>query len=128
MSRRILPIERIAKIKTADLPISHSAGEPKEHYVYVREYDRQKQVYKVNVCTHLEKYDKDKRKKVFDEKHLKQVKNGNTYPIPVYSADFPLWTGIKREVYEVPKGKMYGWNCAKIKGSRKRAKFDSFYS
>ena len=58
MARRFLPIERIAKIKTQDLPIVHSANEPKEHYVYVREYDRQKQIYKVNVGTHLEKYDK----------------------------------------------------------------------
>ena len=128
MARRFLPIERIAKIKTQDLPIVHSANEPKEHYVYVREYDRQNQIYKVNVCTHLEKYDKKAGKYVNDERHIQQVKYGNTYPVPIYSANFPVWTGIKREVYDIPKGKMYGWNCARIKGSRKKEKFDSFYS
>lgn len=30
MARRILPIEKVAKIKTADLPIEHHKGEPKE--------------------------------------------------------------------------------------------------
>lgn len=128
MSRRILPIERIAKIKTADLPIKHRSGEPVEHYVYVREYDREKQVYKVNVCTHLERKNKITGKYENDSKNIQQVKYGNTYPIPIYNANFPVWTGVKREVYEVPKGKMYEWNCVKFKRKHKRDKNDGFYS
>ena len=128
MSRRFLPIEKVAKIKTADLPIVHHKGEPKEHYVYVRDYDREKQVYTVNVCTHLEAKDRSTGKYVNDNNHLQQVKFGNTYPVPIYSANFPVWTGIKREVYEVPRGKMYGWNCVRFKKMHKKEKIDSFYS
>ena len=128
MRRKILPIEKIAKIRTKDLPIEHRKGEPKEHYVYVREYDCSRQVYKVNICTHLEV--KNKRTGAYenDKNHLRQVKYGNTYPVPIYSANFPVWTGIKREVYEVPKGKMRDWNCVQFKGKHKREKNDGFYS
>ena len=128
MSRRILPLEKIAKIKTADLPIEHRKGEPKEHYVYVREYDREKQTYKVQICTHLSKRDGKTGKIVYDLKNIQQVKYGNTYPVPIYSANFPVWTGIKREVYEVPKGKMYKWNCVKFGKRHTREQNDGFYS
>lgn len=128
MSRKILPIEKVAKINTADLPIQHRKGEPKEHYVYVREYDKQKQVYRVNICTHLEKWDSKKRKYVNDDDNVQHVKYGNTYPVPIYSANFPVWTGIKREVYEVPKGKMYKWNCVKFSKHHSREQNDRFYS
>ena len=128
MPRKILPLEKIAKIKTVDLPIVHRKGEPKEHYVYVREYDRQKQVYRVNICTHLEKRDRKTGIVTNDPKNIQQVKYGNTYPVPIYSADFPVWTGVKREVYEIQKGKMYGWNCVKFKNKHSREQNDKFYS
>ena len=128
MSRRILPIEKVAKINTVDLPIEHIKGEPKEHYVYVREYDRQKQVYRVNICTHLETWDKKKKQYVNDNDNIQHVKYGNTYPVPIHSANFPVWTGVKREVYEVPKGKMRDWGCVKFKKRHGREQNDGFYS
>ena len=125
--QRFMQINKVAKIKTVDLPIKHSATEPPEHYVYVREYDKQKSVYKVNICTHLETYDKTKRKYINNDKHLQQVKYGNTYPVPLGAANFPRWTGIKREVYDVPKGKMYNFNCVKFKKMHKKEKHDNFF-
>ena len=125
--KRFLPINKVAKIKTADLPISHSANEPPEHYVFVREYDKVNKVYKVNICTHLETYDKKTKKYVNSDKHLQQVKYGNTYPVPLNAANFPRWTGIKKEVYDVPTGKMYDFNRVKFKGLHKKDKHDSFF-
>lgn len=124
----VIPIEKIAKIDTADLPIVHRADEPKEHYVYVREYDQEKQVYRVNVCTHLEKRDSTSGKKVNDWKNIQQVKYGNTYPVPIYSANFPMWTGIKRDVHEIPKGKLHDWDCVQFKKKHNRKQNDGFYS
>ena len=125
--RRMLPINKIAKIKTADLPIEHHKNEPLEHYVYIREYDREKGVYKVNVCTHLDSYDKRQGKFVENEKHIKQVKMGNTYPIPVTAATFPRWTGIKKDVYEVSKGKMYKFGCVKFNKTHKKEDHDKYF-
>ena len=39
-ARKLLPWGKAAKIKTADLPIAHRNGAPKEYYIYVRENDR----------------------------------------------------------------------------------------
>lgn len=128
MARRILPIEKIAKIDTADLPIQHRPGEPKEHYVYVREYDRQKQVYRVNVCTHLERKNAKTKEYENDIKNIQQIKYGNTYPVPIHSANFPVWTGIKRDIHEIPKGKIRDWNCVRFKNNHSREHNDRFYS
>lgn len=38
--KRFINVDRIAKIKTTDMPIKHSATEPPVHYVYVRSYDK----------------------------------------------------------------------------------------
>lgn len=125
--RYILPINKIAKIKTKDLPIKHREGEPEEHYVFVRDYNKKKGTYTVNVCTHLEKYDKQKKKYVNSDKHLQQVKYGNTYPVPIRAANFPVWTGIKREVYEVPKGKMFEFEKIKFNKPHTKEKHDKFF-
>ena len=39
-TKKLLPLGKAAKIKTADLPIAHRNGAPKEYYIYVRENDR----------------------------------------------------------------------------------------
>lgn len=122
-----MEVNRIAKIKTSDLPIKHTKKEPPEHYVYVREYDKKKRVYKVNICTHLDKYDAKKGKYVNNDKHIQQVKYGNTYPVPLSGANFPCWTGIKKDIYEVPVGKMYAWNCVKVKEPHKKSYYDNFF-
>ena len=124
--KRFLPIRRIAKINTSDLPIKHNPDEPPWHYVYIREYDKNKKLYHINVCTHLDKYDKREKKYKVNEKHLNQVKKGNTYPIPRFSAGFPSWTGIKKDVYIIPKGVMYDFNCVRLKKTITKETIDNF--
>lgn len=53
-------------------------------------------MYRVNICTHLKKRDKKTGAVVNAPKNMRQIKYGNTYPVPIYSANFPVWTGIKR--------------------------------
>ena len=125
--KRFFQVNKVAKIKTADLPIKHSKGEPPEHYVFIRDYDREKQVYSVNVCTHLDKYNRKTKKYELNEKHLQQVKYGNTYSVPLRSANFPTWTGIKKDVYKIPKGVMYQFNCVKFKKPHKKEKHDEYF-
>ena len=35
---------------------------------------------------------------------------------------------VLSEVYEVPKGKLYGWNCVRFKNGHSRELNDRFYS
>ena len=125
--KRFINVDRIAKIKTTDMPIKHSATEPPVHYVYVRSYDKKTQTYSVNVCTHLDSYNKKNKRFEYNFSQLDQVKKGNTYPIPRYSSTFPSWTGIKKDVLKIPKGTMYGWNCFKIKKNHNKTKFDNYF-
>lgn len=124
MARRLKKINKIAKIRTSDLPIKHKANEPPIHYVYVENYDIQKRVYGIRVCTSLGKLRNGNLE--VDNKKLKHVALGNTYPIPVNKSSFPKWTGIKQDKYKVPAGKLYDFNCFKIQ--KKHLKnFDKFY-
>ena len=124
--KRFLPINRIAKIDTEKLPIQHNPNEPPWHYVYVREYDKRRKIYYVNICTHLDKYDKFDKKYKVNEKHLHQVKKGNTYPVPRFAANFSSWTGIKKDVYIVPKGEMYDFNCVRLKKTITKETIDNY--
>lgn len=57
------------------------------HYVYIRSLNGNK--CDVNVITSLER-----RWYRFDQDKLKQVRNGNTYPIPKNDSNLPLWSGV----------------------------------
>lgn len=56
---------------------------------------------------------------------INQVRKGNVHPVPSNKSTFPLWTGIKKRVYKIDKGKMYDFDCVKIKGNHDKnyAKF-----
>lgn len=61
------------------------------HYVYIRKVHKNGTC-DVNVVTSLE----DKKGKTNLER-LRQVKKGNTYPIPKNDATFSRWSGVNRK-------------------------------
>lgn len=62
----------------------------KGHYVYIRQVNVDGTC-DVNVITSLE----DKDKNITPSK-IKQVRRGNTYPIPYYDANFTRWSGVNK--------------------------------
>lgn len=60
------------------------------HYVYIRQVNKDGTC-DVNIITSLE----DKNKNITSSK-IKQVKKGNTYPIPFYDANFTRWSGVNK--------------------------------
>ena len=84
-------------------------------------------MYRVNICTHLKKRDKKTGAVVNAPQNIRQIKYGNTYPELSIPQIFP-YGRVLREVYEVPKGKLYGWNCVRFKNGHSREQNDKFYS
>lgn len=85
-------------------------NDPGGHYVYIRKLNGNGTC-NVNVVTSLE--DEEHRYK-FDR--LKQVKRGNTYPLPKYDTNFRLWSGInKTPIRNVPINKVEDIGKKKIK-------------
>lgn len=85
-------------------------NKPKGHYVYIRKVNNNGTC-DVNVVTSLE--DKNHR---YDFNKLKQVKKGNTYPLPKYDATFSRWSGInKKPISNVPIDKVQDIGRKKIK-------------
>ena len=85
-------------------------NKPKGHYVYIRKVNKNGTC-DVNVVTSLE----DKNAK-FDFNKIKQVKKGNTYPIPKYDTNFSRWSGInKKPISNVPINKLQDIGKKKIK-------------
>lgn len=85
-------------------------NKPKGHYVYIRKVNKNGTC-DVNVVTSLE----DKNAK-FDFNKIKQVKKGNTYPIPKYDTNFSRWSGInKKPISNVPINKLQDIGKRKIK-------------
>lgn len=114
--KNIIKINKVAKIATADLPIPQRAKQPDMHFVFVRDYNTETKKYSVNICTHLSSWNRTKKRYEYNDKQLNQVRKGNVYPIPTNRSNFPFWTGIKKKVHYVDKGKMYEFDCVKIKG------------
>lgn len=123
--KNYIVIDKIAKINTSDLPIPVTDNTPDEHFVYVRSYNRRKKQYRVQICTHLDK--KVGNRFVNEDKRIREIKFGNIYPLPIGSTNFPLWTGIKKEIYIVPKGKMFDFNSIKFKRKYRKYFHDSFF-
>lgn len=119
-NKNIIKINKVAKIKTSDLPIPQRTGQPQTHYVFVRDYNVETQKYSVNICTHLSKYNRTTRKIDYNMPQIKQIKKGNVCPVPYNKANFPEWTGIKKKVHKVDKGKMYDFDCVKIDNNHKK--------
>lgn len=85
-------------------------NKPKGHYVYIRKVNNDGTC-DVNVVTSLE--DRNAR---LDFKKIKQVKKGNTYPIPKYDTNFSRWSGInKKPISNVPIDKVQDIGKKKIK-------------
>ena len=71
------------------------------HYVYIRKINKNGTC-DVNTFTSL--VDK---KGSYNFNKLKQVKSGNTYSIPIYHSNFPLWTGVTHKpIKNVPLSKI----------------------
>jgi len=75
----------------------------KGHYVYIRDINKDGTC-NVNVITSLEemKFDEieHKNKFVYNLKKLRQVKMGNTYPIPIKDSNFGKWAGVNADVIQ----------------------------
>ncbi len=85
-------------------------NKPKGHYVYIRKVNNDGTC-DVNVVTSLE--DKSHR---YDFNKLKQVKKGNTYPLPKYDTTFSRWSGInKKPISNVSINKVQDIGKKKIK-------------
>lgn len=64
----------------------------KGHYVIIRKINNDGTC-DVNTFTSLEFYDR-----AFKNDRLSQVRKGNTYSIPYYDSNFPLWTGVSTNI------------------------------
>lgn len=83
---------------------------PGGHYVYIREVNKNGTC-DVNVVTSLE----DKNK-VVNQKKIKQVKQGNTYALPLFDTTFTRWSGInKKPIKDVPINKIQDIGKKKVK-------------
>lgn len=83
---------------------------PNGHYVYIRKVNNDGTC-DVNVVTSLE----DKNRHITPSK-IKQVKNGNTYPIPLFDTNFSRWSGInKKPISNVPINMVQDIGKKKIK-------------
>lgn len=125
-TKSVIKINRVAKIKTSDLPIPQRVGQPPVHYLLVREYNPNTKKYAVNICTHLDRKNRLTGRVEYNQSQLRQVKRGNVYPIPRKRATFPDWTGIKKKVHYVKKGKLYDFDCFKINKYHKES-YTKFY-
>lgn len=128
--KRFIGVNKIAKIKTTDLLgqkyVSQHPNVPKEHFLFVRYYDKDTQKYCCNVCTHLE----SKKNNIYslNASQIKQVKYGNTYPLPYNSATFKFWTGIKKDKHYLNKSGIFKWNEVKFKNNNfKYSDLDNFF-
>lgn len=115
--KNIIKINKVAKIATVDLPIPQRPKQPKMHFVFVRDYNTETKKYSVNICTHLDYKNRETGKIEYNDSQLRQVKRGNVYPIPRNRANFPAWTGIKKKIHYIDKGKMYDFDEVKIRGN-----------
>lgn len=79
---------KIAYCDNKNLPgLKHLKG---GHYVYIREVDKNGKC-SVNIVTSLENDNKD-----LQLNKIKQVRKGNTYPIPKIDGTFTKWSGINK--------------------------------
>lgn len=83
---------------------------PKGHYVYIRKINND-ETCDVNVVTSLENIEHR-----YDLAKIKQVKKGNTYPLPKYDTNFSRWSGInKKPILNVPIDKIQDIGKKRIK-------------
>lgn len=74
---------------------------PKGHYVYICKVNNDGTC-DVNVVTSLE--DRNHR---YDFEKIKQVRKGNTYPLPHYDTNFVRWSGVTHKpIKNVPIDKV----------------------
>jgi hypothetical protein len=84
------------------------------HYVYIHNFNGNGTC-DVNVVTSLEDTNSN-----YNLKKLKQVKRGNTYPIPKYDANFSRWSGINKNVIKnIPLSSIKNIGIKKVKQRHK---------